>query len=41
MRIRISSVVLLLLGATFTFALDNGLGLTPAMGWNTWNKCGC
>jgi alpha-galactosidase len=22
-------------------ALDNGLGLTPAMGWNSWNKYGC
>ena len=21
--------------------LDNGLGLTPQMGWNTWNKFGC
>ena len=24
-----------------TFSLDNGLGLTPQMGWNTWNKFGC
>ena len=22
-------------------ALDNGLGLTPQMGWNSWNKFGC
>lgn len=22
-------------------ALDNGLGLVPQMGWNTWNKFGC
>lgn len=22
-------------------ALNNGLGLTPAMGWNTWNKYNC
>lgn len=22
-------------------ALPNGLGLTPAMGWNSWNKFGC
>ncbi len=21
--------------------LDNGLGLTPPMGWNTWNKFAC
>ena len=23
------------------YALDNGLGLTPAMGWNSWNLYGC
>ena len=23
------------------FSLNNGLGLTPQMGWNTWNKFGC
>lgn len=22
-------------------ALNNGLGLTPAMGWNSWNHYGC
>ena len=22
-------------------ALDNGLGLTPPLGWNTWNKFHC
>ena len=22
-------------------ASDNGLALTPPMGWNSWNKCGC
>ena len=22
-------------------SLDNGLGLTPQMGWNTWNKFHC
>ena len=22
-------------------ALDNGLALTPPMGWNSWNKFGC
>ena len=25
----------------FINSLDNGLGLTPQMGWNTWNKFGC
>ncbi len=24
-----------------TRALNNGLGLTPAMGWNSWNHYGC
>ncbi|PWN54295.1 glycoside hydrolase [Violaceomyces palustris] len=27
--------------ASFTKALDNGLALTPQMGWNTWNSYGC
>lgn len=22
-------------------SLDNGLGLTPPMGWNSWNHFGC
>ena len=26
---------------TLISSLDNGLGLTPQMGWNTWNKFGC
>ena len=26
---------------TFSFCLDNGLGLTPPMGWNSWNHFGC
>ena len=25
----------------FTLALDNGVGLTPAMGWNSWNRFRC
>jgi alpha-galactosidase len=27
--------------ATPALALDNGLGLTPQMGWNSWNHFGC
>lgn len=27
--------------AAYTNALENGLGLSPQMGWNTWNKFGC
>jgi alpha-galactosidase len=23
------------------YAVDNGLGLTPPMGWNSWNRFGC
>ena len=26
---------------SLTLSLDNGLGLTPQMGWNTWNKFAC
>ncbi|KAJ3071199.1 hypothetical protein HDU98_005681 [Podochytrium sp. JEL0797] len=27
--------------ATTALALNNGVGRTPAMGWNSWNKFGC
>jgi len=27
--------------ASAASALDNGLGLVPQMGWNTWNKFAC
>src|SRR5262245_12484221 len=39
----LSSVVLLALlsFAQPSRALDNGLALTPPMGWNSWNKFGC
>ena len=23
------------------YGLDNGLGRTPQMGWNSWNRFGC
>jgi alpha-galactosidase len=26
---------------TLAYSLNNGLGRTPAMGWNSWNKYGC
>lgn len=35
-----SGAVLLLLFSS-AMALNNGLGKTPQMGWNTWNKFGC
>jgi alpha-galactosidase len=34
-----SLLLLLLISSTLT--LDNGLGKTPQMGWNSWNKFGC
>ena len=36
----IFSTTLILLGR-HAHALDNGLALTPQMGWNTWNHFGC
>lgn len=37
------AVLLALFGATAVtvLGLNNGVGLTPAMGWNTWNHYGC
>lgn len=41
-RTLISSVVALFIGSiSLTTALQNGLGLTPPMGWNTWNRYYC
>ena len=34
------SLIILFLIST-SFCLDNGLGKTPPMGWNSWNKFGC
>ena len=31
----------LFLALDFISTLDNGVGLTPPMGWNSWNKFGC
>jgi hypothetical protein len=33
--------VLLFVVVGMVRALDNGLGLVPPMGWNTWNALGC
>lgn len=38
--ISLVTLIALLLPANIK-AWDNGLGLTPAMGWNSWNKYGC
>ena len=40
MKVIISFLVSLLI-INFSFSLDNGLGKTPQMGWNSWNKFGC
>lgn len=37
MKLLITSVTLIVLAAS----LDNGLGKTPPMGWNSWNHYGC
>ena len=34
-------LVILLLIISYSLCLDNGLGKTPQMGWNSWNKFGC
>lgn len=34
-------ILLLFLLLTSILALDNGLGKTPPMGWNSWNRFGC
>jgi len=38
---KVMKLLIFLLGYFFINPLDNGLGLTPQMGWNTWNKFGC
>ena len=39
---RYSIAFLLLLGLfSDTLAINNGLGRTPQMGWNSWNKFNC
>lgn len=34
-------ILLTLLLVLSAYSLDNGLGLTPQMGWNSWNHFGC
>jgi len=33
--------IVLLIIFIMTFSLDNGLGKTPPMGWNSWNRFAC
>ncbi|KNZ53465.1 alpha-galactosidase [Puccinia sorghi] len=35
------AILIALLAFPGVFAYDNGLAITPPMGWNTWNKFGC
>ena len=41
MPVLLAASLILLISATPSEALDNGLALTPPMGWNSWNKFGC
>lgn len=42
MKNRNVSVFIILLTLIFIIqGLDNGLGKTPPMGWNSWNKFAC
>ena len=34
-------ILLFCILALSSLTLDNGLGLTPPMGWNSWNHFGC
>ena len=38
---KVMKLLIFLLGYFLINSLDNGLGLTPQMGWNTWNKFAC
>src|SRR5205807_9135536 len=40
-RLTLSIVFGFLLCAPSSRALENGLALTPPMGWNSWNRFGC
>ncbi len=40
--VKFGIIMVIVLAANFEgWALDNGLALTPPMGWNSWNKFGC
>jgi alpha-galactosidase len=34
-------IFLVVINLSLIACLDNGLGLTPQMGWNSWNHFGC
>jgi len=35
------TIILINILSIIVLGLDNGLGLTPPMGWNSWNKFAC
>lgn len=37
----VAQIFLIILTIQAATGLDNGLGLTPQMGWNSWNRFGC
>jgi hypothetical protein len=34
-------ILVIVLAISLVSGLDNGVGLTPPMGWNSWNHFGC
>ena len=40
-RYRMIKIPILILLIVFVKATDNGLGITPQMGWNSWNHFQC
>ena len=33
----LKSIIVFMLASFLVYSVDNGLGLTPQMGWNSWN----
>lgn len=38
---KLNQIILLIISLNCVITLDNGLGLTPPMGWNAWNQYKC
>lgn len=37
----VKNTIILIMLTAVAVGLDNGLGKTPPMGWNSWNHYGC
>lgn len=37
----LKSIIVFMLASFLVYSVDNGLGLTPQMGWNSWNHYAC